>query len=182
MKEIREIIDLLESKSGRILELDRLTYGKSSLAPVLSANAIEYHYDQLARGYVDRFNKGEGDPVFNEAGAYLHNIYFSQFTSPKSSNRPNGTSEQLIKRKYGDFAKFKEQMLKAAMGIQGSGWVYMNRSGDIKTIRNHAKRSDIALLIDWWEHAWYTDYGTNKKKYLDNIWRIIDWNVINGRL
>ena len=68
------------------------------------------------------------------------------------------------------------------MGIQGSGWIYMNRNGDIKTIKNHQIRRDIALLVDWWEHAWYTDYGPEKAKYLNNVWRIIDWGVINSRL
>lgn len=182
MQDIREIIDLLEAKGRKVIELDRLPYSKGALAPVLSAKAIDYHYSELARGYVDRYNQGEGDLSFNEAGAYLHNILFAQFQSPRSSNRPIGSVEQIIRRKYGDFAKFKEQILKAAMSIQGSGWVYMSRSGEIKTIRNHAIKSDIALLIDWWEHAWFTDYGTNKKKYLENIWRIINWNVINGRL
>jgi Fe-Mn family superoxide dismutase len=40
----------------------------------------------------------------------------------------------------------------------------------------------IALLIDWWEHAWALDYQQNKAKYLNNIWRIIDWSVVNDRL
>jgi Fe-Mn family superoxide dismutase len=68
------------------------------------------------------------------------------------------------------------------MSVQGSGWIYLSRSGDIKIIKNHSKRTDIALLIDWWEHAWFDDYGTNKSKYLNNIWRIINWNAVNSRL
>ena len=68
------------------------------------------------------------------------------------------------------------------MGIQGSGWVYLSRSGDVKTIKNHAIRQDIVLLIDWWEHAWALDYQADKSKYLKNIWRAIDWSVINDRL
>ena len=68
------------------------------------------------------------------------------------------------------------------MTIQGSGWVYLARNGKIKTITNHAIRQDIILLIDWWEHAWALDYQANKRKYLKNIWRIINWSVINDRL
>jgi Fe-Mn family superoxide dismutase len=180
--DIRQAIDLIEARSAKTLELQRLKYDRSALAPVLSASAIKYHYDELARGYVDRFNNREGDAQFNEAGAFLHNLFFEQFTRPKQNNRPAGPAATLINKKYGDFGKFKEQVQKAAMGIQGSGWVYMARNGEIKTIRNHAIRSDIALLIDWWEHAWFTDYGTNKIKYLNNIWRIINWGVVNSRL
>jgi Fe-Mn family superoxide dismutase len=68
------------------------------------------------------------------------------------------------------------------MKLQGSNWIYLSRSGQIKTIKNHAKRTDIALLIDWWEHAWVTDYGSDKKRYLKNIWRIINWEYVNRRI
>ena len=30
--------------------------------------------------------------------------------------------------------------------------------------------------------AWFDDYGTNKSKYLNNIWRIINWDIVNARL
>lgn len=181
MDDLRQIIDLIEAKSSKQLELKKLPYSKSSLSPVLSAKNIENHYDKLARGYVDRYNSKEGDPVFNEAGAFLHNLFFEQFQAPKTSNRPGGPVAALIDKKYGSFVAFKSEVLKTAMGIQGSGWVYLSKSGDLKTIENHAKRNDIKLLIDWWEHAWYMDYGTDKKKYLENIWRIINWTVINSR-
>lgn len=181
MNDLREIIDLIEAKSSSQLELKKLPYSKSSLSPVLSAKNIENHYDKLARGYVDRYNAKEGDPVFNEAGAFLHNLFFEQFQAPKSSNRPSGPVAALIDKKYGSFVAFKSKVLETAMGIQGSGWVYLSKSGELKTIKNHAKRNDIKLLIDWWEHAWYMDYGTDKKKYLENIWRIINWTVINSR-
>jgi Fe-Mn family superoxide dismutase len=180
--DIRETIDLLEGTKGKTLELIRLPYGTSALAPVMSAKTIEIHYGKLARNYVKRYNDREGDPKFNEAGAYLHNIFFGQLRAPKSNNRPTGPVSKIIERKYGDFEKFKEQVLKAAMTIQGSGWVYMSRTGEIKTIRNHQIKSDIALLIDWWEHAWTIDYGSDKKRYLNNIWRIINWDAVNSRL
>ena len=58
----------------------------------------------------------------------------------------------------------------------------MSNHGAIKTIKNHAIRQDIALLVDWWEHAWALDYQADKAKYLNNIWRIIDWSVVNQRV
>ena len=68
------------------------------------------------------------------------------------------------------------------MKIQGSGWVYMSTSGDIKTIVNHQVKNDIAMLVDWWEHAWALDYQHDKGKYLNNMWRIINWDIVNVRL
>jgi superoxide dismutase len=43
-------------------------------------------------------------------------------------------------------------------------------------------RKDIALLIDWWEHAWSLDYQSDKKTYLRNTWKIINWEIINQRI
>jgi Fe-Mn family superoxide dismutase len=101
---------------------------------------------------------------------------------PKNTNHPKGASLALIDRRYGSFKDFKEKMKVEAMKIQGSGWIYMARNGDIKTIKNHQIKNDIALLIDWWEHAWAKDYGANKSKYLDNIWRCINWDRVNIRI
>jgi superoxide dismutase len=68
------------------------------------------------------------------------------------------------------------------MAIQGSGWVYLAKDGKIKTIKNHEIKKDIVLLIDWWEHSWALDYQSDKKKYLENQWKIINWDHINGLL
>jgi superoxide dismutase, Fe-Mn family len=181
---IKEVI-LNEVKSTA--DQDRLTqlqlrYAKGDLDPAISEDTINYHYGKLYKSYVDRYNKGEGDADFNEAGAFLHRIYFDQFQAPTGSNKPEGLSLELILKHYDDFEDFKSQVEKTAMTIQGSGWVYLARNGQIKTIKNHQMRSDIVLLIDWWEHAWALDYQSDKLKYLSNTWRIIDWRVINSRL
>jgi Fe-Mn family superoxide dismutase len=75
----------------------------------------------------------------------------------------------------------KSEFETEAMKIQGSGWIYLATDGKIKIIHNHQVRNDILLLIDWWEHAFLLDYGSNKKKYLSEQWKIINWNVINTR-
>jgi Fe-Mn family superoxide dismutase len=180
--EIRQLISLVESKNKKELVLEKLPYTRSGLMPVMSQATLDYHYGELAKGYVDRYNKDEGDSDFNEAGAFLHNVFFPQLMPPKSNNQPKGASLTLINRRYGDFKSFKEAFKKEAMKIQGSGWIYMARNGDIKTIKNHQIKNDIALLIDWWEHAWAKDYGANKSKYLDNIWRCINWERVNIRI
>jgi Fe-Mn family superoxide dismutase len=173
-------LGLTESKKTLVLE--KLPYSKDGLNPVMSKETIDYHYGKLAAGYVKRYNAKEGNAKFNEAGAFLHNIFFPQMMEPKGSNKPSGASEELINKKYKSFDKFKEKFEKVAMGIQGSGWVYMSTTGEIKTIVNHEVKNDIALLVDWWEHAWALDYQSDKGKYLNNIWRIINWDVVNERL
>jgi Fe-Mn family superoxide dismutase len=177
---MRDIIELLEDKEK--LEQTKLPYSRSALAPVLSQSNIDNHYGKLYKGYVDRFNKGEGDASFNKAGAFLHDIWFTQLRASKNANSPYGASLALINRHFGSFIDFKKAMKEEAMKIQGSGWIYLSRQGQIKVIKNHAERKDIAMLIDWWEHAWAIGYGADKKKYFDNIWRIINWERVNRRI
>lgn len=175
---------LVEARKQLVLK--PLRFKPNDLSPAMSPETIDYHYNQLAKAYVDRFNRGEGDPSFNEAAAFLHNMWFEQFEKYTNSSLvvPSGKTLTLIVQKYGSFQKFKEQFFKVAMGIQGSGWVYLAKDGEIKTIPNHSvtNRNEILFLVDWWEHAWALDYQSDKKAYMDNLWRIVDWNVIEDRI
>lgn len=164
------------------LEILALPYGKNDLAPAISKATIDYHYETLAKTYAKRYNAGEGDPVFNEAGVFLHNILFQQYTEPKAGNTPTGAILELIEKHFKTFASFKEEFEKVAMGVQGSGWVYLAKDGSIKTITNHAVKKDIVVLVDWWEHAWALDYQADKKDYLSNQWKIMNWDKINENL
>ena len=176
------IKNLTEGRIVKELKQVDLRYPVDGLGRSLSKQTISYHYGKLYKSYVDRYNKGEGDLDFNEAGAFLHSIYFSQFSKPKNSNKPSGAVLALIEEHYKDWNDFQEAFEKTAMGIQGSGWVYLAKDGKIKTITNHAIKNDIVLLIDWWEHAWALDYQADKKGYLNNQWKIIDWDFVNTRL
>ena len=176
------IKNLTEGRVVKELKQVDLRYPVNGLGRSLSKQTISYHYGKLYKSYVDRYNNGEGDLDFNEAGAFLHSIYFSQFTKPKNSNKPSGAVLALIEEHYKDWNDFQEAFEKTAMGIQGSGWVYLAKDGKIKTITNHAIKNDIVLLIDWWEHAWALDYQADKKSYLNNQWKIIDWDFVNTRL
>ena len=173
---------LNEGKTPKTLELLPLPYKKDALDPAISEDTINYHYGKLAKAYVTRFNDGDGDADFNEAGAFLHNILFQQYQAPSRNNYPDGTIGEFLEKYWKTFERFQEEFNKVAMGIQGSGWVYLARDGEIKTIVNHEIKQDIILLIDWWEHAWALDYQHDKKKYLENQWKIINWNVISARV
>ena len=123
----------LTEEKAKLTSLD-LPYKKGDLEPVMSRETLNYHYGKLAKGYVERYNKGEGDPKFNKAGAFLHNIFFPQLQSPTQSNKPTGELADMINSKFGSFDEFKTKVDEVAMKIQGSGWVYVTKAGEIKTI------------------------------------------------
>jgi Fe-Mn family superoxide dismutase len=187
---LREHIELIEATTRPAkLETTPLPYAEDALEPVMSKATIDYHYEHLAKGYAKRYNAdntgnsgGTYVKDFNRAGNFLHNKFFPQLRPPKGRNLPKGPVLALIEEKFKDFDGFKAAFKEAAMKIQGSGWVYLSTGGDIKIIPNHQVRTDICVLVDWWEHVWATDYQWDKERYLDNIWKIIDWDVCNERL
>jgi len=176
---MRDLINILEEK--QTISLNPLKYGRKELQPAISEKTINYHYGKLAKAYVDKFNAGQGDSDFMYAGAVLHNLYFSQFKKP-SFTKPTGSSLELITEKFKTFDSFKEQFTEEAMSIKGSGWAYLDKKGNIRSIANHQTKTNVAFIVDMWEHSWALDYEHKKDQYLKNIWRIIDWDVINQRL
>ena len=180
---MREHLNLIEATTRPAkLETTPLPYGLKDLDPVMSEATMDYHFEHLAKGYAKRYNAGEGNADFNRAGSYLHNRFFPQFRSPRVGNRPKGAIAELIDTKFKNFEAFQDAVKETAMKIQGSGWVYLSTGGDIKTIANHAVRTDIALLLDMLEHAFALQHKWDQEAYLDSFWRIINWDVINERL
>jgi superoxide dismutase, Fe-Mn family len=180
---MRDLLTLAEAATiPAKLETTPLPYTHKALEPVMSADTIEYHYEHLAKGYAKKYNAGEGDPDFNRAGSFLHNKFFPQLQAPKGANRPKGAVLELIESNFKTYEDFKAEFKETAMKIKGSGWIYLSTGGEIKTIKDHAVRTDICVLVDFWEHAWSLDYKWDKEKYLDNIWKIINWNVCSERI
>lgn len=178
---MREYIKLFEAQHRpEKLTLDPLPYSQDALEPVMSAETVKYHYSTLSRAYVDRYNSGEGDADFNYGGAMLHNLWWAQLTPAKGANRPYGYIGELIDREYGSYEEFRDKFTETAMGLQGSGWCFLSRAGDIQTLPNQSYKRSVILPIDMWEHS-YILTKPDKAHYLKNIWKIINWDVINHR-
>lgn len=152
----------------------------TELSPVLSKESIDLHYGVLYKNYVKKALAGEGP--FQVAGAKLHTLFFEQLQAPKPTNTPTGAFKTLITDKFGTVEKFKDAFSKAALGIHGSGWVYLDTKGVIRTIANHKDVDNIVVLIDMWEHSYILDYQADKERYIKDMWKIINWAIINARL
>tara|TARA_B100000579_G_scaffold241565_1_gene198050 strand:+ start:663 stop:1301 length:639 start_codon:yes stop_codon:yes gene_type:complete len=176
--------NIMKEQKEEQLELQALPYKITDLSPVLSKENVDYHYDILSRGYVNRYNNNEGDPDFNYGGAKLHNLWWQQFKPAKETSKFDGPIKQTIDANYGDLKGLEEKLVEAAMTIQGSGWVYLTKTGTIKTTPNQSYKPDVFMPIDMWEHS-FTDYVPAKDakvKYIKAVLKLIDWNAINRRL
>jgi Fe-Mn family superoxide dismutase len=77
------------------------------------------------------------------------------------------------------------------MKIQGSGWANLALDTEANVLEYiETKDQDPVvmtpkkvpiLVIDAWEHAWYPKYLNEKKRYITDIWKIINWTDLEKR-
>lgn len=186
-----------------------LPYAKDALAPIISQETIDFHYGKHLQTYVNNLNAlVSGTPfegktveeivavapdgaIFNNAGQVLnHTLYFLQFTPQPEQNQPAGKLAEAIQRDFGNFENFKDEMTQAATSLFGSGWAWlaMNKDGKLVIVKepngsNPIRQGMKPLLgFDVWEHAYYLDYQNRRTDYLANLWKIIDWKVVENRM
>ncbi len=127
----------------------------------------------------------------NGGGFYNHNIYFEQLRAPRDDNKPAGALADAIDSEFGGFDAFKEKMSALAVGQFGSGWAWLSCDGDGKLYLSQSANQENPitqgtghkplLTIDVWEHAYYLDFKNLRPKYVDEIWKLIDWDVVEKR-
>ena len=127
----------------------------------------------------------------NAGGFYNHFLYFDQF-SP-SPNSPSGPIKESILYSFVSLSNLKKEMIEAGLSQFGSGWVWLlsDYSGNlyIKTTSNQDNplmedsfNGKILLGIDVWEHSYYLKHKADRKSYLRDIFKAIDWNKVNERI
>lgn len=171
------IIQELEKNTTAKLTLSPLKFKRDQLNPYITQKTVNAHYDIHTKGYFDKQEKG----IFFKAGAFLHEFYWKQFSN-KTSNDVPVIVYDFINDYFEGIEEFQNKFNQSCMKVQGSGWVYLNKNGEINTIPNHKIKHDILILQDCWEHAYYLDYGPNKQKFFDNFWKVIDWNFVAEQL
>jgi Fe-Mn family superoxide dismutase len=162
------------------LTLAPLPYSRDALEPILSKVSVDIHFGTLTKNYIQKFND-TGDS-FQRAGYLLHELWWANLRAPSTGNKPTGKVCDLLCEKFGDFPTFQEVFTEAATTIKGNGWCAVLDDGKIIQIPNHKLHSGIILLVDMWEHSYFLDYKTDKRGYVKNIWKIVDWDAVNQRM
>lgn len=188
--------------------LIELPYEMSALAPNVSEETLRYHHGKHLQTYVNNVNNLIADtrfvtmtledivrqadgPLYNNAAQVLnHNLYFLTLApSSVAKHTPEGPLAAAIKRDFGSFDAMKLQLAKAATSLFGSGWVWLaeNKNGNLVILSesnagNPLRHGLTPLLgIDVWEHAYYIDYRNDRARSIDQLWDVIDWQVVEDR-
>lgn len=195
-----------DSTSGARFTVRELPYAYDALAPQLSEETLRYHHDKHYAGYVAKLNElildtpYEGQPlediilaadgaVYNNAAqAWNHAFYFEQL-SPDPQRMPTGALADAVVRAFGSVDALRERMNREAVGLFGSGWVWLaaDRQGGLVIVSgpnagNPLRQGLVPLLcIDVWEHAYYIDYRNRRADAVAALWDHIDWKTVGER-
>ena len=187
--------------------LPTLPYSKQALAPYMSEETLNYHYGKHLQAYLNNLKDlSKGTPYENEdlvhiiqnapeggllnnAGQVMnHTLFFLQL-SPTPKQAPEGKLAAAIARDFESLDNFKQLFNKAAATLFGSGWAWLSADEEGKLHITQEKNGNIPLrqgwlpllCIDVWEHAYYLDYQNARPKFIEAIWNLIDWSIIEGR-
>lgn len=195
-----------DSTSGARFTVRELPYAYDALAPQLSEETLRYHHDKHYAGYVAKLNElildtpYEGQPlediilaadgaVYNNAAqAWNHAFYFEQL-SPDPQRVPTEALADAVVRTFGSVDALRERMNREAVGLFGSGWVWLaaDRQGGLVIVSgpnagNPLRQGLVPLLcIDVWEHAYYIDYRNRRADAVAALWDRIDWKTVGER-
>ncbi len=181
-------------------KLPTLPYALDALAPHLSKETLEFHYGKHHQTYVTNLNnlikgtefenmdleaivKKSSGGMFNNAAQIWNHTFYWMGLKPGGGGEPTGALADAINKKWGSFAKFKEEFNKCAVGTFGSGWAWLVKKADgsldMVSTSNAATPltgADKPLLTcDVWEHAYYIDYRNVRPKYLEGFWNLVNW-------
>jgi Fe-Mn family superoxide dismutase len=185
--------------------LPPLPYSLDALAPHLSRETLELHHGKHHQTYVDKLNGlvdgksnddledvilgADDDAVFNNAAQHWNHSFYWQGMSPDGGGSPTGELAEAIEHDFGSYDAFRKDLADAAETHFGAGWAWLVHDGskllvtsthDADLPLKHGQRA--LLTIDVWEHAYYVDYRNARPKYIEEYWKLVNWDFANKNL
>lgn len=183
--------------------LPKLPYEMNALAPTISQETLEYHYGKHHQAYVTNLNnlikgtefenmsledtimKSSGG-IFNNAAQIWNHTFYWHCLTPNSQGEPTGALADAINKKFGSFEEFKKQFSQITIATFGSGWGWLvkNANNELELVSTSnagtpMKDNKKALLTcDVWEHAYYIDYRNMRPSYVENFWKLVNWEFV----
>jgi len=188
-------------------ELPKLPYEMDALEPFISKETIDFHYAKHHATYVNNLNKlvvgtafenatleeiikkAEGGIFNNGAQVWNHTFYWNCL-SPNAGQEPTGALLNAIKSDFGSFDEFKEKFSNAAATLFGSGWAWLvkGQNGKLEIVQESnagnplRKGIEPIMTCDVWEHAYYIDKRNRRPAYIEDFWKLLDWEKVGKRL
>jgi len=173
----------------------------------LSSKTKEAH-EKLYKDYIARFNQASSeldvvsredsvkmrslklDETYNFNAVKLHELYFGNIADQQSEIHRDSIPYMRLSRDWGSFENWQFDFRGTALSSR-EGWVilYYDPFKDKymhAMIDGHTENVPICgipvLVLDMWSHAFYKDYLTDKKSYVNAMMREVNWNIVEARM
>lgn len=190
-----------------------LPYAFDALEPYIDARTMEIHHDRHLQAYIEGLNRAIAPfpalqnctaarlavlnapalrcirPALcrNAGGVFNHRFYFAGMTPDGSRRLPCGALQSAVLQTFGTQAAFEDAFTKAALGVFGSGYVWLVRdvAGRPRIITTANQDTPMArglrplLCCDVWEHAYYLKHQNRRADYAADWLRVADWARAN---
>ena len=131
--------------------------------------------------------------VRNNGGGHYNHSLFWESLSPKNQVI-TGNLKTAIEKDFGSYEAFQKAFTDEAKGVFGSGWAWLCKANDGKLFITSTPNQDNPLMtklaektgtpllgLDVWEHAYYLNYQNKRAEYIENFYKIINWEKIEER-
>ena len=186
-------------------QLPELPYAKDALAPVMSAETLEYHHGKHHRAYVNKTNEliqNENDlgsaslidvvkaakrsgnnKLFNNSAQLWNHSFFWQCLAPNRGQKPDGKLAKLIEDGFGNSESLIQKLQEEAVNHFSNGWAWLVLDrGSLRVTSLHDADTPIVhegmvplFTLDVWEHAYYIDYRNERPRFATSVLS----NIIN---
>jgi Fe-Mn family superoxide dismutase len=182
-----------------MIELQKLPYEHNALEPSISKETLHYHYNKHHKAYVDNLNKlikgtefadlsleeiikkSDSGPIFNNAAqVWNHTFYWNSMIPTKEFEELNeGRLYDAIIKQWKTFEAFEKEFVEKGKKLFGSGWVWLvEKNGNLSIEATHnanGPKNSPLVVCDIWEHAYYLDTKNERPKYIENFFKIVNW-------
>jgi len=141
--------------------------------------------EDLLKG-LDSLPENVRTPVRNHGGGHYNHSLFWRLMAPGAGGEPSGVVGAALRDTFGDFEEFKSAFKTTATGRFGSGWGWLvvNAQGRLELMSTPNQDNPITLGvtpilgIDVWEHAYYLTYRNRRAEYVDNFFKVVNWDTV----
>jgi Fe-Mn family superoxide dismutase len=172
----------------------------------ISGKTIQIHHDKLYAGYINKRNEIEEklltvdrsaanatyseygelkrEESFAANGIFLHEYYFNILGG---DGKTGGELAKAIEAEFGSYEKWLEDFKSA--GMVARGWVVLAYDYNDTRLHNYLCDSHNqggiwgampVLVLDMYEHAYFIDYGSDRKTYIEDYMKNINWEAANA--
>lgn len=174
----------------------------------ISERTLKEHY-KLYEGYVNKTNeiwdklltadKSKANATYSNYrelkleetyaldGVKLHELYFENLGG--SGGPAVGLIASIIECDFGTYENWLTDF--KACALSARGWtalcfdpIDLKLHNYLQDLHNHGivSRSTPLLIIDTYEHAYFIDYGADKKGYIEAFMKNVKWSEVNRRV